>query len=56
MNEAYARDISIKTRSALEAKRRNGDFVGPFSVYGYVKTGEQHKKLIVDPYAAGVVL
>ena len=55
MNEAYARDISIKTRSALEAKRRNGDFVGPFSVYGYVKTGEQHKKLIVDPYAAGVV-
>ena len=55
MNEAYARDISVKTRSALEAKRRNGDFVGAFSVYGYVKTGEQHKKLTVDPYAAGVV-
>ena len=48
MNEAYARDISIKTRSALDAKRRNGDFVGPFSVYGYIKSGEQH-------YAAGVV-
>ena len=55
MNEAYARDISIKTRSALDAKRRNGDFVGPFSVYGYIKSGEQHKKLIIDPYAAGVV-
>lgn len=25
MNEAYSRDISIKTRSALEAKRKNGD-------------------------------
>ena len=25
MNEAYCRDISIKTRSSLEVKRRNGD-------------------------------
>lgn len=55
MNEAYARDISIKTRSALEAKRRNGDFVGAFSIYGYIKTGDRHKKLVIDPYAAGVV-
>ena len=55
INEAYARDISIKTRSALEAKRRNGDFVGAFSIYGYIKTGDRHKKLVIDPYAAGVV-
>ena len=39
MNEAYSRDISIKTRSVLEAKRKNGDYVGSFPVYGYVKTG-----------------
>lgn len=36
MNEAYCRDISIKTRTSLDIKRRNGDFVGAFPVYGYV--------------------
>lgn len=55
MNEAYCRDISVKTRSALDVKRRNGDFVGAFPVYGYFKTGDQHKSLEVDPYAADVV-
>ena len=25
MNEAYSRDISVKTRSALDVKRRSGD-------------------------------
>ena len=28
MNEAYCRDISVKTRTALDVKRRNGDFEG----------------------------
>lgn len=55
MNEAYSRDISVKTRSALDVKRRSGDFVGAFTVYGYVKTGDKHKSLEIDPYAAGVV-
>lgn len=55
MNEAYSRDISVKTRSALDVKRRSGDFVGAFPIYGYVKTGDKHKGLEVDEYAAGVV-
>ncbi len=55
MNEAYSRDISMKTRSALEAKRKNGDFVGAFPIYGYIKTGEKHKRLEIDPFAASVV-
>lgn len=55
MNEAYARDISVKTRTALDIKRRTGDFVGAFTVYGYLKTGDKHKSLIVDPFAANVV-
>ncbi len=55
MNEAYSRDISVKTRSALDIKRRSGDFVGAFAVYGYFKTGEKHKRLEIDPYAAHVV-
>ncbi len=55
MNEAYSRDISVKTRTALDIKRRSGDFVGAFTVYGYLKTGESHKSLIVDTFAANVV-
>ena len=55
MNEAYCRDISVKTRSALDAKRRSGDFVGAFPVYGYLKAGDKHKSLEADPYAADVV-
>ena len=52
MNEAYCRDISVKPRSALEVKRRSGDFVGAFTIYGYVKVGDKHKSLEVDEYAA----
>lgn len=55
INEAYSRDISVKTRTALDIKRRSGDFVGAFTVYGYLKTGDKHKSLIVDPFAANVV-
>ena len=55
MNEAYCRDISIKTRSSLDVKRRNGDFVGAFPVYGYMKSEENRNRLIPDPYASRVV-
>ena len=55
INEAYSQDISVKTRSALDIKRRSGDFVGAFTVYGYLKTGDKHKSLTVDPFAANVV-
>lgn len=33
VNEAYCRDISIKTRSHLDIKRRNGDFIGAFPMF-----------------------
>ena len=55
MNEAYCRDISVKTRSSLQVKRKNGDFVGAFTVYGYVKSEENRNKLEIDSYAASVV-
>ena len=51
MNEAYCRDISIKTRTSLDIKRRNGDFVGAFPVYGYMKSGGKQNLLVPDPYA-----
>ncbi|MBD5480420.1 MAG: recombinase family protein [Lachnospiraceae bacterium] len=54
INDAYCRDISIKIRSHLEIKRKNGEFIGAFAVYGYRK-GEDRHRLIIDDYAAGIV-
>ena len=55
MNEAYCRDISVKTRTSLDVKRRNGDFVGAFTVYGYIKSEDNKNLLVPDPYASRVV-
>lgn len=54
INDAYCRDISIKIRSHLEVKRKRGEFIGAFAVYGYMR-GKDKNKLIVDPYAAEIV-
>lgn len=55
INDAYCRDISIKVRSQLEVKRKNGDFIGSFAVYGYLKDPKDRHRLAVDEYAAAVV-
>lgn len=55
MNDAYCRDISIKIRSHLEVKRRNGEYTGAFTPYGYKKDENDRNRLVPDPYAAGVV-
>jgi DNA invertase Pin-like site-specific DNA recombinase len=53
INEAFLEDISVKTRTQLEIKRKNGEFVCNYAAYGYVKTPE--KTLVPDDYAACVV-
>ncbi len=55
INEAYCRDSSIKIRSQLEIKRKRGDFIGSFAVYGYVKDPDDRHRLAVDGFAADVV-
>ena len=55
MNDNYCRDISIKIRSQLQVKRKNGDFIGAFAPYGYEKDPDKKNHLVIDPYAAGVV-
>lgn len=55
MNDAYCRDISIKIRSHLEVKRRNGEYIGAFTPYGYKKDENDKSRLVPDLYAAGVV-
>ena len=55
INDSYSRDISIKVRTNLEVKRRQGACIANFAVYGYAKDPEDKNHLVEDPYAAGVV-
>ncbi len=55
MNDSYIRDISVKIRSQFEIKRKKGEYIGAFTVYGYVKSTEDKHKLVVDKDAAEVV-
>ena len=55
INDEYCRDISIKVRSALDIRRRQGKFIGSFAAYGYKKDPADHNKLIVDEQAAEIV-
>lgn len=55
INDSYSRDTSIKVRSHLDVKRRHGEFISNFAVYGYLKDPENKNQLIVDDYAAKVV-
>ena len=55
INDAYCRDISIKIRSHLDVKRRKGEFIGSFTIYGYAKDEHDHNKIVIDEYAASVV-
>ena len=55
INDEYARDTSIKIRSSLNVKKKNGEFVGAFPSYGYIKDPENNHKLIVDKESAEIV-
>ena len=55
INEAYCRDLSIKIRSCLDSKRKNGEFVGAFACYGYIKNPENKHQLMIDWYAGSIV-
>lgn len=55
INDAYCRDISIKVRSHLDIKRKNGQYIGSFAPYGYKKSPENKNQLIIDEPAADVV-
>ena len=55
INDAYCRDISVKTRSALNVKRENGDYIAAYAPYGYIKADDNHNQLVVDEYPANIV-
>ncbi len=55
INDEYCRDTSIKIRSALNGKKKKGEFIGAFPSYGYIKNPKDKHKLVIDKVAAEVV-
>ena len=55
INDSYCRDISTKVKTQLDVKRRSGECLAAFAVYGYRKVPEEKNKLFVDEYAAEIV-
>lgn len=47
INDTYCRDISLRVRSHLDVKRKEGQFIGSFAGYGYRKDpkDKNHQKM-----------
>ena len=55
INDFYAKDISRKVYSAIKAKMENGEYIGSWEKYGYLKDPEDKNRLIVNPETAPIV-
>ncbi len=55
VNEWYLEDLSENIRMVLDMKRRQGQYIGGFPIYGYQKDPKDHNHLIIEPEAAEVV-
>ncbi|MCL2300146.1 MAG: recombinase family protein [Firmicutes bacterium] len=49
MNDRFAAKTSSDVRRTFDTKRRNGEFIGAFPPYGYLKDPEDKNHLILDP-------
>ncbi len=54
INELYSRDISGKIKSAVDLKKRKGEYVYGIAPFGY-KKGERKNTIVVDEEAAATV-
>ena len=55
IKDNYCFQTSKKIRQVFDYKRRDGQYIGSFAPYGYVKAPEDKHRLVVDPEAAEVV-
>ena len=55
INDLYAKDISRKVFSALRTKMENGEYIGAWEKYGYLKAPDNKNRLIINPETAPVV-
>ena len=54
MNDRYSARTSSDIRRTFNMKRRNGEFIGAFPPYGYLKDPENKNRLILDPEIASL--
>jgi DNA invertase Pin-like site-specific DNA recombinase len=52
LNDMYAKDISVKSRTALRTKARKGEFLGAHAPYGYLRDPGNKNRLIINPETA----
>ena len=55
MNDQYCYQTSKKIQQVFNYKRRNGQYIGSFALYGYIKDPKNKHQLIVDADAAEIV-
>ena len=55
LNENHCAETSEKVREVFDMKRRRGEHIGSFAVYGYLKNPACKNSLILDNEAAAVV-
>lgn len=55
VNDYYAKDISRKVASALQAKMERGDYIGNYAPHGYQKDPENKNHLIICPETSPVI-
>lgn len=55
INEFYAKDISMKVRSAMRARARAGKYMATTPPFGYNKDPADHNHLVIDEQTAPVV-
>lgn len=55
VNDMYVKDISRKIKASLYIKKKNGEFIGSTTPYGYDKSQEDNHKLVVNPEEANIV-
>ena len=55
VNEWYLEDLSENVRMVFDLKRREGQYIGGFPIYGYKKDPANKNRIVIDPEAAEVV-
>lgn len=55
INDSYAKDISKKICTALDAKKKNGKFLGKYAPYGYKKSTDNRYVLEINDETKNVV-
>lgn len=55
INDMYLKDISRKIKSVRHEKMKEGLFVGSSVPYGYKRSDEDSRMLVIDEYAAEIV-